>query len=122
MVLKTGGQKEYKALRDVQAKAETNIEKKHVYVTIGQTAEMSLKKDVLEWVVSGDIKIQDFFYPLGSVASSSKEAAAMTWEFYKANFEKIWNMCKTASPSLMDAMITFSARSFCTSEAAAEVE
>jgi len=122
LVLKTGGQKEYKALRDVQAKAETNIEKKHVYVTIGQTAEMSLKKDVLEWVVSGDIKIQDFFYPLGSVASSSKEAAVMTWEFYKANFEKIWNMCKTASPSLMDAMITFSARSFCTSEAAAEVE
>jgi len=122
MVLKTGGQKEYKALREVQAKAETNIEKKHVYVTIGQTAEMSLKKDVLEWVVSGDIKIQDFFYPLGSVASSSKEAAAMTWEFYKANFDKIWSMCKTASPSLMDAMITLSARSFCTSEAAAEVE
>ncbi|CAJ1393326.1 unnamed protein product [Effrenium voratum] len=122
MVLQSGGEKEYKAVREIHSKAETNIERKHVYVTIGSAASAALKKDVLQWVISGDIKIQDFFYPLNSVAASSKEAVEFTWEFYKANFEKIWGMCKTASPSLMDAMIAGSARGFCTSEKAAEVE
>eukprot|EP00913_Durusdinium_trenchii_P018205 g17103.t1 len=164
MALKSGGKKEwrwgggwgcrseeYQALRNLQAKATTNIERKHVYVTIGHTADIALKKDVLDWVVSGDIKIQDrwgteaslelatgatqdFFYPMGSVAASSKEAAALTWDYYKSHFDRIWSlgqgeramatqsMCKTASPSLMDAMISLSARGFSTAEAAAEVE
>lgn len=122
MVLKAGGKKEYSELRALHEKAETNIERKHVYVTIGCASDMALKKDVLEWVVSGEIKIQDFFYPLGSVASSSKEAATFTWEFYKSNFDKILNMLKSANPSLMDAMISLSARGFSTVEGAEEVE
>eukprot|EP00435_Cladocopium_sp_Y103_P056204 s102_g18.t2 len=134
MVLKAGGKKdpEYSELRALHEKAETNIERKHVYVTIGCASDMALKKDVLEWVVSGEIKIQDFFYPLGSVASSSKEAdagystrhapATFTWEFYKSNFDKIVSMLKSANPSLMDAMISLSARGFSTAEGAAEVE
>jgi len=122
MVLKAGGKKEYTDIRNLHGKAQTNIERKHVYVTIGHAADMALKKDVLDWVVSGEIKIQDFFYPLGSVAASSKEAAQFTWEFFKANFDKIWSMCKTASPSLMDAMISLSARGFSTTQLAEEVE
>ena len=53
---------------------------------------------VLEWAISGAIKIQDFFYPVGSVAGSTKAAQLMTWEFYKENFAKISAMLGT-SPS-----------------------
>jgi len=122
IVLKRGGEKEYKALRSLHDKSETTIQKKHVFVTIGQVADMALKKDVLEWAVSGDIKIQDFFYPVGSVCKSSKAAVPMTWEFFKTNFEKISTMLKAANPSLMDAMITYAANGFCHFAAADEVE
>ncbi|CAK9042653.1 Aminopeptidase M1-A, partial [Durusdinium trenchii] len=52
MKTKIGSSKEYQALRNLQAKATTNIERKHVYVTIGHTADIALKKDVLDWVSS----------------------------------------------------------------------
>merc|ERR1712232_516208 len=85
-------------------------------------AEMAHKKEVLEWAISGAIKIQDFFYPVGSVAGSTKAAAEMTWNFYKDNFKKISSMVSSANPSLMDAMIQFSSMNFCTHDAANEVE
>merc|ERR1712176_710496 len=122
ITLKAGGMQEYEEVRELYKKAETNVEKKHVYSTIGYTADKGRKQQVLEWAISGDIPIQDFFYPVGSVSGSGKEAAQMCWEFYKANFSKIQALVKTANPSLMDAMIQFSARGFCTNAAADEVE
>jgi len=122
IVLKNGGPQVYEQIQELYKKAETLIEKKHIYTTIGQTDEMPLKKRVLEWAVSGDIPIQDFFYPVGSVARSGKDALKMTWEFYKENFDKIKGMTEKANPSIMDAMISYSAGGFCTKEAADEVE
>lgn len=122
IVLKTGGNTEFDALKGLWAKAETNIEKKHVYTTIGHTAEFAKKKEVLEWAISGEIKIQDFFYALGSVSSSSKAAGAMSWQFYKDNFNKMHSMLKTANPSLMDAAIQTSTTGLCSAAGADEVE
>lgn len=122
IVLKNGGVKEYEQMREIYKKAESNVEKKHVFTTIGQTPDLAKKKEVLEWATSGEILIQDFFYPVGSVASSSKEAGDMVWEFYKANFAKIKEMLKTANPSLMDPMIIYGARHFCSTAKADEIE
>jgi len=122
LILKTGGAKEYGQVMEVFEKAESNLEKTNVFKAIGHTAELTHKKQVLEWAVSGAIKIQDFFYPVGSVAGSTKEAASMTWEFYKENFDKISSMLSTANPSLMDAMIQYSSMFFCTHDAANGVE
>lgn len=122
IVLKTGGKAEFASVRAMHACATTNIERKHIYEVIGHCPDMEKKREALEWAVSGEIKIQDFFYVVGSVASSSKPAVAMTWEFFKENFVKIKSMLKSANPSLMDAMIACSARGFCTAQAAADIE
>lgn len=122
IILKSGGVEEYEAVRAVYEKATTNIEKKHVFESIGQTAVMEKKKEVLEWAISGDIKIQDFFYPIGSVSSSSKAAMTLAWNFFKSNFSKVQSMVKAASPSLMDAVISYSSRGMCSAAEAAEYE
>merc|ERR1719324_2369826 len=81
IVLKNGGAKEYDALKSMHDKAQTNIEKKHVYNSIGYIADDAKKMEVLEWAISGDIKIQDFFYAVGSVSTSTKAAVPMTLRF-----------------------------------------
>ena len=40
-----------------------------VYNAIGSTSDPKLKRRVLEWALS-EIKLQDFFYPIGSVSAS----------------------------------------------------
>jgi len=59
-----------------------------VYNSIGATPKLELKRKVLEWAVS-DIKLQDFFYPIGSVSSSSYEGLSLAWNYYKENFTRI---------------------------------
>mmetsp|Transcript_115080 Transcript_115080/g.245862 ORF Transcript_115080/g.245862 Transcript_115080/m.245862 type:complete len:882 (+) Transcript_115080:55-2700(+) len=122
VVVKSGGAKEYDALRKVYANATTNVEKLHVFQSIGHSPEASKKKEVLEWAISGEIKIQDFFYLIGSVAASSKAAVPMCWSFYQENFTKIKAMLKAANPSLMDSVIQLSTSGFCSSAAADEIE
>lgn len=42
---------------------------RQVYNAVGATADPALKRRVLEWALS-EIKLQDFFYPIGSVSAS----------------------------------------------------
>ena len=82
----------------------------------------SLKLRTLDWAVkSGDIKLQDFFYPIGAVASS-KTGVEIAWAYLKENLELVKSMLESASPSLMDAVIVYSIRRFVTSEEADDVE
>lgn len=122
IVLKTGSTKEYEEMRKVYAKAETNMEKKNVYSAIGFVADAAKKKEVLEWSISGEVKTQDFFYPMMSVAGSTKESIPMTYQFFKDNFSKIKNMLKSASPSLMGSVISICCGGFATAEAANDIE
>lgn len=69
MVLKAGGQKEFDQVMQLYHDAPSNVEKKQVYNAIGATADPALKRRVLEWALS-EIKLQDFFYPIGSVSAS----------------------------------------------------
>eukprot|EP00752_Nemacystus_decipiens_P007190 g6439.t1 len=106
IVLKAGGQQEFDQLMALLEQCDTQAEKKMVYSSIGSCPTAALKKQVLEWAVSS-VKLQDFFYPLNSVASSGKLGQDLTWEFFQSNFERIKGMLAKASPSLMDAVILF---------------
>merc|ERR1712137_116612 len=76
----------------------------------------------LEWAVSGQVKLQDFFYVMMAVSASSKEGLDMTWNFYKSNFEQIRKLVKDMSPSIMDAVISVSTSGYCTEEMAKQIE
>lgn len=121
IILMNGGIKEYEQILKTFYDTEDNAEKRFSY-TLGAIADKKLKTRVLDWCVkSGDVKMQDFFYPIAGV-SSSAEGVIISWNYFKDNFEYIKNKLSKASPSLMDAVIVYSISKFCTNERATEIE
>ena len=96
---------EYESVKQYFTEASDNAERKHVLGSIGHAVDPKLKKATLEWAISGEIKLQDFFYPMGSVRSSSGEGRIIAWDFLKEHFQAIKDMVGTANSSLMDAVI-----------------
>jgi puromycin-sensitive aminopeptidase len=122
IVLKNGGVTEYEQVKNYFATATDNAERKFVLGSLGHSADPKLKQRTLAWSISGEIKLQDFFYPMGSVRSSSTEGRSISWSFLQANFEKIQAMIGKANPSLMDAVVVSCAGGFCSDEKADEIE
>ena len=122
IVLKNGGVTEYDQVKKYFTDASDNAERKHVLASLGHATDPKLKKSTLEWSISGDIKLQDFFYPLGSVRGSSGEGRLIAWNFLQENFKAIEDMIGTANASLMDAVIVSCAGGFCSNEKADEIE
>ncbi|CAE8642689.1 unnamed protein product, partial [Polarella glacialis] len=84
--------------------------------------DMPLKKESLQWAISGEVKIQDFYIVMGSVSASSKAGLDMMWEFLKSDFDAIHGMVKNASPSIMDSVIGAATSGYCSAEKADEIE
>ena len=120
--LKNGGAKEYEEVKEYFSQATDNAERKHVLSSLGSAQDPKLKLATMEWSTSGEIKLQDFFYAMGSVGRSSKEGREISWKYYQDNFDKIKDMLGLASPSLMAACIVMCAGSFCSTEKADEIE
>ncbi len=122
IVLKNGGANEYEQVKAYYDQASDNAERKHVLGALGYTPDPKLKNTTLEWTISGEIKLQDFFYPMGGVRSSSREGRHIAWIFLKKNFSAIKAMIGNANASLMDAVIVSCAGGFCSDEKADEIE
>ncbi|KAL9181995.1 hypothetical protein ACHAXT_012338 [Thalassiosira profunda] len=120
--LKSGGVERYEEVKSYFGQATDNAERKHVLASLGHSIDPKLKLRTLEWTLSGEIKLQDFFYPMGSVRSSSREGREIAWTFYQNNFQAIKDMIGSANPSLMDAAIVSCAGGFCSNEKAGEIE
>ena len=122
IVLKNGGEAEYEQVKDYYDQATDNAERKFVLGSLGHSPDPKLKERTMEWTLSGDIKLQDFFYPMGSVSHSSKVGRDIGWSFFKNNFSKITKFIGKASPSLMDAVIVSCSGGYCSNEKADEIE
>ena len=122
IVLKNGGAQEYQEVKAYFGQATDSAERKHVLGSLGHAPDLKLKNDTLQWCISGEIKLQDFFYPMGAVRSSSGEGRQIAWEFFKNNHKAIKDMVGNASSSLMDAVIVSCAGGFCSDKKADEIE
>lgn len=121
IVLKNGGEKEWNDVKTYFYTATDQAEKKFVLATLGATNSAKLKLNTLEWAVSGEVKLQDFFYPMGSVGHSSRKGAEISWQFFQDNFEVIKGMIGKGSSSLMDACVVNCAGGFCSESKADEI-
>jgi puromycin-sensitive aminopeptidase len=119
--LKNGGEKEYDAVKSYYYKAKDNAERKTVLNSLGSTKEEKLKLATLDWTTSGEIKLQDFFYAIGSVSRSDKQGQELTWKYFQENHKRLKEMLGNSSPSLMDAVIVMSAGGFASLEKADEI-
>lgn len=122
LVLMGGGKAEYDQILNSFYKTEDNAVRKYPMAALGATSSPELKTRTMEWAISGDVKLQDFFYPMGSVAYSSREGAQIAFDFFKSHIAQIRDMLSKASPSLMDAVIVNCCGGFCTLEKATELE
>ena len=122
IVLRNGDLAEYEQILDYFTSATDNAERKHVLSSLGHTPNAALKLRTLEWTTSGAVKLQDFFYAMGSVGSSSIEGREISWKFFQDNFEKIRSMIGTGSSSLMDACIVSCCGAFCSAAKADEID
>ena len=61
------------------------------------------------------------FYAIGSVSGSGKKGREISWDYFKSNHKRLQGMIANASPSLMDAVIMYSAGRFVTLEKVEEV-
>ena len=105
------------------ATAEDNALRKFPMSALGAAPSRELQLRTMDWAVkSGDVKLQDFFYPMGAVCHSGKEGAQLTFEYFKENREQLKEMLSKASPSLMDAVIVSCCGGFSSLEKAAELE
>lgn len=122
ILLKSGGAEEYEAILKTFTGTEDNAIRKHAMNSLGATKDLALKARTLDWAVkSGDVKLQDFFYPISAVASDAP-GAQLAWNYFKDNFSHIESMLAKASASLFDAVIMFTVSHFCTIERADEIE
>lgn len=122
IVLKTGGTTEYDAVKSFFLAAKSNADRSQVLRSIGHTKGEDLKQATMEWSTSGEVKLQDFFYAMGSVSSSGKVGSEIAWSYFQSNFDKIKAMVGSASSSLMDACIVMCASGFCSEARADEIE
>lgn len=122
IVLKNGGVEEYESIKAYFYSAIDVAQKNLALGSLGFASDPALKQKTLDWALSGDVKLQDFFYPMGSVSGSSKEGLALSWAFLKDNLKTIKDKIGKASSALMDACIVSCCGSFCTDEDADMVE
>lgn len=120
--LRNGGKKEYDEVKQYFFDATDNAERKHVLSSLGAIPDPKLKLSTMEFSMSGQIKLQDFFYLMGSVGHSNGEGRRIAWQYFQDNFEAIQSMLANASSSLMDAVIVMCCGGFCSSTRAAEIE
>lgn len=81
IVLLNGGVAEYNRILQAFNESTDNQERKYAMFTLGAAADPALKMRTLEWAVKGgDVKLQDFFYPLGSVAGNLS-GTIMAWQY-----------------------------------------
>jgi len=122
IVLKAGGEAEYERVLKTYTDTTDNAIRKYAMGTLGASKDKALKLRTLEWALnSEDVKLQDFFYPIGSV-SGDQEGILLAWQFFQDNFERFKEKLAKASPSLMDACIVYSCNRFCTYDKADEIE
>jgi len=122
IILKQGGVAEYDRILRTFYSTEDNAERKYSMSSLGATKDLTLKTRTLDWAVkSGDVKLQDFFYAIGSVAGDAA-GTELAWQYLQDNFQHIKDMLAKASPSLMDAVIMFTCGKFCTYQLADALE
>ena len=120
--LKNGGAAEYEQIKAYYYKANDNAERKHCLNTLGMSPGAKLKLATLDWTTSGEVKLQDFFYAMGSVSRSSKEGRDIAWKYLQDHFERLQGMLAKASPSLMSAVVVMCAGGFASEDMADEID
>ena len=122
VALANGSSKDLDDFLATLKKLETVAQMKDVYLSAGFTPKAEDKLRVMDWSTSGAIRLQDFFYPHASVAGSSAAGGEIAFKYMQDHFARIHGMVKSASPSLIMAVISYCSSGFASAQRADEIE
>ena len=115
------GQVVYQDLMKVFNRSENQPEKLLVMSALGVGASKELKDRALNFVLSGEVKMQDIMYAVRSVGASGPGGAQLAWEWFQTNQVEL--QARTgAALSIYSHVITACSGFFVTEEKVAEVE
>ncbi|KAK1521832.1 peptidase family M1 [Colletotrichum paranaense] len=108
IVLKFGGEKEYDAVYKYYKTAETADERNSALRTLGQSRDPKLRQRTLDLLLSGEVRDQDIYIPIGSLRSSKGGIEAL-FDWLQTRWEEIYTKFPAQS-SMIGSIV-----SYCTS-------
>lgn len=88
MALRDGGEKEWDALLARYHSAPTSDEKNACLRSLGRAKSSALIKKTLDLALSGEVKMQDVYMPIGGLGTTS-EGIEKRWEWMGANWDEL---------------------------------
>lgn len=119
-VIKNGGESRYNQVYDIMHKTDLNEEKLRCLRSLGASREKSLAQRTLDLSLSEEVRSQDSFYAINTVATSSVEGRDLSWEFFKKNVDRIKE--RFASGFLIGRIVKICTSNYVTAESADEIE
>lgn len=93
----------------------------HVYGAMGHAPTPALRKQVLEFNLSGAVRSQDIIYIPMSMATSGKEGAETVFSWVQSEYKRIRDLLGGTSMTLFTHVVRMSGAGFVTEEKASEV-
>ena len=122
IVLSKGSEVEFNQIMNTYKNTSEDAIRKWALTTLGSAPTRALKVKVMEWALSGDVKLQDLYQPMMSVSAAGAEGREVAWTFFKDNFAHIQEKVAKANIWTMTAIIVACTSKFSTHELADEME
>ena len=114
LVLAAGGEAEYAKILELFRTRPLNEEKKAALIGLGAAPTPALRTTALEFAMSDEVKLQDFFYVSITMHRGSLDGMRDTWAYFTAHWQVYTSMLESASSSLLDAVIGGACSAFAT--------
>ena len=88
MVIRDGGEKEWEFIRARAHEAKTADERNTCFRALGRAQKPELMEKTLELALSGEIKTQDIYMPIGGLGTTA-EGIQKRWDWFKSNWDTL---------------------------------
>jgi puromycin-sensitive aminopeptidase len=119
IAIRNGGKAEYEQVLEIFRKSDLNEEKNRCLKSLGTATDVELLKRTLDFALSSEVRSQDVFYVLNTVATNPL-SVRLTWEWFKQNFEDIKK--RYEGGFIIGRIVKISISGFVKEKDAAEVE
>jgi hypothetical protein len=117
-----GGKHIWETLKTLAEADSSDQSLRHdIYAALGSVRDTACKSRTLDFALSDKVKIQDFFYPIGSVRKS-KNGSDLSWNWINHNFDLCKKRVEKANPSLLAAVIREACAGSVSEQRATEIE
>jgi len=121
LIGKYDGEAGQKELIGIFEKSDFSEVQRQAVSSIGRSTDPELQKRALDYNMSGKVRLQDLPWVFIGMCTTAT-GQETSWNFFKANFDKLIEKYGSAGNPLLGYILKFSCQSHCTEEKAKEIE